>query len=198
MRRSQHRDTADRLLRIVRECLAEGARVEIDGLGTFLPNGPDGLRFVPQNRPRVFLAYVDEDTATARRLHDALAARRFDPWLDKAKLLPGQNWPRAIETAIHTSDFFIGCFSPRAVVKRGSFQSELRFALECARQLPLDEIFLIPVRLEECAVPASVSRQIHYVDLFPDWDAGVRRLLTVLAAEARRRNGRHVKFRNTE
>ncbi|MGA2182891.1 MAG: TIR domain-containing protein [Bryobacteraceae bacterium] len=194
MRRSQRRDMTDRLVRIVKECLAEGARVEIDGLGTFLPNGSSGLRFVPQNRPRVFLAYVDEDACHVRRLHDALAAKRFDPWVDKAKLLPGQNWPRAIETAIHTSDFFIGCFSSRAVVKRGSFQSELRFALECARQTPLDEIFLIPVRLEECTVPASVSRQIHYVDLFPNWDAGVRRLLAVLSAEARRRNGRQLRF----
>jgi hypothetical protein len=194
MPRAQRRDTSDRLVRIVRECLAEGARVEIDGLGTFLPYGSAGLRFVPQNRPRVFLAYVDEDAAPVRRLYEALAAKRFDPWFDKTKLLPGQNWPRAIETAIHTSDFFIGCFSTRAVVKRGSFQSELRFALECTRQMPLDEIFFIPVRLEQCDVPASVSKQIQYVDLFPNWDAGVRRLLAVLSAEARRRNGRQLRF----
>jgi hypothetical protein len=186
--------TTDRLARIVSECLAEGARVEIDGLGTFLPNGRSGLRFIPKNRPRVFLAYVDEDTVPVRRLYTALAARRFDPWFDKTKLLPGQNWPRAIETAIHTSDFFVCCFSTRAVVKRGSFQSELRFALECARQTPLDDIFFIPVRLEECAVPSSVSRHLHYVDLFPDWDAGVKRLLAVLTAEARRRNGRRLRF----
>ena len=178
----------------MRECLAEGARVEIDGLGTFLPNGRTGLRFVPQNRPRVFLAYVDEDTERVRRLHDALAEKRFDPWFDKTKLLPGQNWPRAIETAIQTSDFFIGCFSTRASIKRGAFQSELRYALECARQTPLDEIFFIPVRLEECAVPARVSHHLQYVDLFPDWDSGVRRLLAVLSAEARRRNGRQLRF----
>lgn len=194
MARPARKGTPDRLARIVRECLAEGAQVEIDGLGTFLPNGRTGLRFIPQNRPRVFLAYVDEDAQPVRRLHDALAAKRFDPWLDKTRLLPGQNWPRAIETAIHTSDFFISCFSPRAVVKRGSFQSELRFALECTRQMPLDEIFFIPVRLEDCDVPASVSRQIHYVDLFPNWDAGVRRLLAVLSSEARRRDGRRLQF----
>jgi len=194
MPRAQRRDPAGRLARIIRECLAEGVRVEIDGLGSFLPDGPQGPRFVPQNRPRVFLAYVDEDTEPVRRLRDALAAKRFDPWLDKAKLLPGQNWPRAIETAIHTSDFFIGCFSPRAVRKRGSFQSELRFALECAQKTPLDEIYFIPVRLEQCEVPARVSRQIQYVDLFPNWDAGVRRLLAVLSSEARRRDGRRLRF----
>ena len=194
MTRRSPRPNSHRLVRIIRECLTEGARVEIDGLGTFLPNGSHGLRFVPWNRPRVFLAYVDEDADQVQRLHDVLAARQFDPWFDKAKLLPGQNWPRAIEIAIQTSDFFIGCFSTRSVVKRGSFQSELRFALECARQTPMDEIFLIPLRLEECEVPASVSRQLHYVDLFPGWDAGVRRLLAVLSAEARKRDGRRLRF----
>jgi len=193
-RRSTRTDVAARVARIVKDCLAEGAQVEIDGVGTFLPKPRGGLRFVPQNRPRVFMAYVDEDATQVRRLHDALLAKRFDPWFDKAKLLPGQNWPRAIETAIHTSDFFIGCFSPRAVVKRGSFQSELRFALECTRQMPLDEVFFIPVRLTECDVPSSVSRHIQYVDLFPDWDSGVRRLLAVLAAETRKRNGRRLWF----
>jgi len=193
-RRSTPASISDRVARIVKECLAEGAQVEIDGVGTFLPKGRAGLRFVPQNRPRVFMAYVEEDAAQVRRLHDALLAKRFDPWFDKAKLMPGQNWPRAIETAIQTSDFFIGCFSPHAVIKRGSFQSELRFALECTRQTPLDEVFFIPVRLAECSVPASVSRHIQYVDLFPDWDSGVRRLVAVLTAEARKRNGRRLWF----
>jgi hypothetical protein len=193
-RRSPRLNIADRVARIVKECLAEGVQVEIDGVGTFLPKGRGGLRFVAQNRPRVFMAYVEEDAAQVRRLHDALLARRFDPWFDKARLLPGQNWPRAIETAIHTSDFFIGCFSPRAVVKRGSFQSELRFALECTRQMPLDEVFFIPVRLAECNVPATVSRHFQYVDLFPDWDSGVRRLLAVLSAEAHKRNGRRLRL----
>jgi hypothetical protein len=193
-RRAARASVSDRVARIVKECLAEGVQVEIDGVGTFLPKGRGGLRFVPQNRPRVFMAYVEEDAFTVRRLHDALLARRFDPWFDKAKLLPGQNWPRAIETAIHTSDFFIGCFSPRAVIKRGSFQSELRFALECTRQMPLDEVFFIPVRLAECNVPASVSRHFQYVDLFPNWDSGVRRLAAVLSAEARKRNGRGLWF----
>jgi len=193
-RHSTRAKMSDRVARIVKECLAEGAQVEIDGVGTFLPKARGGLRFVPQNRPRVFMAYVEEDAVPVRRLHDALLAKRFDPWFDKAKLLPGQNWPRAIETAIHTSDFFIGCFSPRAVVKRGSFQSELRFALECTRQMPLDEVFFIPARLAECHVPASVSRHIQYVDLFPDWDSGVRRLVAVLSAEARKRNRRRLRF----
>lgn len=104
--------------------------------------------------------------------------------MDKQKLLPGQNWPRAIEHAIEASDFFVACFSQRAVSKRGQFQAELRYALDCAARLPLEQIYLIPVRLEECQVPLRISRQFQYLDLFPDWDKGARRL----AAAMRRRS----------
>lgn len=177
-----------RIARIVRRCLAEGASVEIDGLGVFQPSsGKPGFRFVARNRPRVFLAYAAEDLSTVRKLYTALSAAGFDPWLDKKKLLPGQNWPRSIETAIETSDFFIACFSKRSVAKRGGFQSELRYALECAGRVPLDEIFLLPVRFEECEPPRRVTRHLQYVNLFPDWGAGVRTLIQTMRDQIARR-----------
>ena len=108
------------------------------------------------------------------------------PWLDKMKLMPGQNWPRAIERAIGISDFFIPCFSRRSVQKKGQFQSELRYALECATRLPLDDIYIIPVRLEECHVPTRIKEHLQYVDLFPDWNGGVRRVLGAIRKQANR------------
>ena len=177
-------DHSLRIARIVRRCLAEGASVEIDGLGVFEPSpGRSGFRFVARNRPRVFLAYAAEDLPTVRRLYSALAAAGFDPWLDKKKLLPGQNWPRSIETAIETSDFFIACFSRRSSAKRGCFQSELRYALECAGRVALDEIYFLPVRLEECEVPTRIARHLQYVNLFPDWSEGVRALVQAMRAQ---------------
>jgi hypothetical protein len=74
----------------------------------------------------------------------------------------------------------------RSIVKRGQFQSELRYALDCARRRPLDQTFLIPVRLEECAVPRHISNHVHYVDLFPDWHKGVRRIARALRKAVRR------------
>jgi hypothetical protein len=131
----------------------------------------------------VFLAYVEEDLAFARKLYHAFEANGFRPWLDKKRLMPGQNWPRAIEAAIQTSDFFVACFSRRATCKRGSFHSELRYALFCAARVPLDEIFLIPLRLDDCAVPNRISKQIQYMDLFPDWKVGVGRLIAIMKAQ---------------
>ena len=105
--------------------------------------------------------------------------------MDRKKLLPGQNWPRSIDQAISVSDFFVACFSQRASGKRGSFQSELRFALDCARRLPLEEVFFIPVRLEECRLPPRIMREFEYVDLFPGWEKGLGRILDVLRKRTR-------------
>lgn len=176
-----------RIARIVRDALDHGHAVDIDGLGTFLPDRGRGLRFVPQTKPGVFIAYVEEDLDRVTKLYRAFEQRGFRPWLDKKKLLPGQNWPRAIETAIHTSDFFVGCFSQKSTTKRGTFHSELRYALSCAAHVPLDETFFIPVRLDGCIVPGRIARKIQYVDLFPDWQKGVNRVVSVMRRQQQNR-----------
>jgi len=169
---------------VIRRALDGGESVEIDGLGTFSKSG-GVYRFAPQPEPQVFVAYVDEDLPSARRLCAALRRAGCSPWLDKHRLLAGQNWPRAIERAIESADVFLACFSRRAAVKHGQFQSELRFALDCARRLPLDATFLIPVRLDPCEVPRRLSEQLQWVDLFPDWQRGIARLLRAIRRAVR-------------
>jgi TIR domain-containing protein len=177
----------DQIARLVRKCLEEGQSVDIDGLGVFRGDGAGGYQFIAQAVPTIFLAYVEEDRCLADRLFGELEGQGFSPWLDRRKLLPGQNWPRAIEEAIETSDFFIACFSRRSVRKKGAFQSEIRYALDCARRIPLDEAFVIPVRLDECRVPWVIRRQLQYIDLFPDWNRGLRRIVGTIQRQMRRR-----------
>lgn len=184
-RRNRVGDAAEVARAVVRS-LAAGKAVEIDGLGVFYPDPERLFRFEPRRLPRVFVAYVEEDRPRAARLFDALDAAGFDPWMDVRKLLPGQNWPRAIEGAIEASDFFVACFSENSVCKKGGFQAEIRYALDCARQVPLDEIFIVPVRLDGCRIPRAIQREYHYVDLFPDWARGLRRLLVLLRRAPRR------------
>lgn len=182
----KHSQPRDRIAEIVRESLALGLAVEIEGLGVFRArNG--GYEFAPEKVAQVFIAYAAEDLPRASLLCEALRQERCAPWLDKEQLLAGQNWPEAIERAIEVSDVFVACFTRRSVTKRGMFQQELRHALECARRRPLDDSFLMPVRLEECRVPGRISDQVQYVDLFPDWEKGVRRLSRAIRKAARRR-----------
>jgi hypothetical protein len=167
------------LSRLIEQCLREGSGVEIDGLGAFqLKDGQ--VVFQRTNCIQVFIAYAKEDRAEARKLYRELKNQDLEPWMDEEKLLPGQNWPRAIERAIEVSDYVLMCFSRRSVGKRGFFQSELRYALDVAAYVPLDKIFLLPVRLSECEVPLAIARKTQYIDLFPDWEVGIKALVNVM------------------
>lgn len=179
------------ILKVVRRSLERGHTVEIDGLGMFRPKAGGGYQFIAQTAPQVFIAYVEEDLLLAGRLRDRIAAAGCSPWMDKDKLIPGQNWPRAIRRAIEISDTFVACFSVRSGSKRGPFHSELRWALHCAQRMPLEEAFVVPVRFEVCAVPREIQERVQYVDLFPDWEAGVKKVIRALkkARQAGRKPG---------
>jgi hypothetical protein len=175
----------DKVADVVRHALSRGATVEIDGLGSFRKIG-GRYHFQARNLPRVFVAYVREDAAKAGRIFDDLVSAGFDPWMDERKLLPGQNWTRAIRNALETSDLAICCFSRNSIRKRSGFQAEIRYAIESARRLPLDEIFLLPVRLDDCPVPADVAREMQYVDLFPEWELGMSRVVEAIRRQVNR------------
>ncbi len=64
----------------------------------------------------------------------------------------------------------------------------LSTTLDCAQRMPLDHVFLIPVRLDECRIPTRISREVHYIDMFPDWDAGLERILEILRSQRGRRS----------
>jgi hypothetical protein len=169
-------DSLDTVAKVIREALSRGATIEIDGLGLFRKKGK-GYRFMACSLPRIFIAYAHEDSVAAGRIFDALLAAGFDPWMDQRKLLVGQNWNRAIRNALETSTFAVCCFSRESIRKRGGFQAEIRYALSCAHRLPLDQTFLLPVRLDDCRVPPEVARDMQYVDLFPDWEQGIAQLV---------------------
>lgn len=175
--------TSEELSHAIERALRRSPSVEVEGLGTFVRDSAGEISFRDDCRPRIFIAYAVEDSALADRLFAALDARGFAPWLDRRKLLPGQNWPRRIEEAIASSDFFIACFSRNSVRKRGAFQAEIRYALDCARRVPLDDVFLLPVRLDDCPVPARIQRETQYVDLFPGWDAGFARVIRIIECQ---------------
>jgi hypothetical protein len=63
---------------------------------------------------------------------------------------------------------------------------EITTAVEVLRETPADRTWFIPVRLDSCEVPefevgAGVTlRDFQWVDLFPDWEAGVTTLATAI------------------
>jgi len=129
---------------------------------------------------RIFISYAREDTEAAIRLHKELKNAGLEAWLDKVSLLGGQNWENEIKKAIRNSRYFIPVFSSTSAKKRGFVQKEFRFALEMLKEIPEDEIFVIPVRLDDCIIPFEKLREYHYVDLFPHWKYGIQKVLDAM------------------
>jgi hypothetical protein len=175
------------LLQLIERCLHEGAVIDIDGMGSFELDAKQEIVFKATGKGRVFLAYAQEDATEVKKLYAALQRAGFDPWMDKEKLLPGQNWPRAIERAIELADYFVGCFSRRSVSKRGHFQSELAYALDASTKVPQEQMFFVPVRLDNCEMPRLITDTTHYVDLFPNWNQGMKKLVKSLRSDHRGR-----------
>jgi len=88
----------------------------------------------------------------------------IDAWLDKEKLLGGSNWEYEIRKAVRESDAVIVCLS-KQFAAGGFRQKEVQIALDEAALKSKEEIFIIPVRLEECGVPEQLVIW-HWVDLF--------------------------------
>lgn len=130
---------------------------------------------------RVFLCHASNDKPDVQKLYSRLTNDGIDAWLDREKLLPGQNWRTEIQQAVRNSDAVIVCVSSRSITKEGFVQKEIKIALDAAEEKPEGTIFIIPARLENCDVPERIG-QYQWVDLFSD--DGYERLLRALQLRA--------------
>jgi len=118
-----------------------------------------------EEKIKLFLSYASEDEDRVGALYDFLLNQSFKPWMDKKDILPGELWEPVIWKAIKQSDFFLICLSNNSVNKRGFLQKEIKLALNIWDEKLEEDIFLIPIRLEECNVPDNLSK-FHWVNLY--------------------------------
>jgi WD40 repeat protein len=135
-----------------------------------------------QRTLKVFLCHAHSDKNAVRDLYIRLTKDGVNAWLDKEKLLPGQDWEYEIRRAVRESDVVVVCLS-KQFNQAGFRQKEVRLALDTAMEQPEGEIFIIPARLEECDNLESL-RKWHWVDLFED--DGYEALMRALRARANR------------
>ena len=115
--------------------------------------------------PPIFVSYAKLDVTRAREVYQWLTRGGLDCWMDEVSLRVGQDWKREIDKAIRTSQIFVACLSTNAVNHRGFFQTELRKAYEVWKTVPPQQVFLLPVRLDECEIPEEIE-SLHYLDFF--------------------------------
>ena len=121
----------------------------------------------PSRSLRVFLCHASNDKPAVRKLYHRLRIEGIDPWLDEENLLPGQEWEQEIPEAVRTNDLVIVCLSNAAITKSGYVQREIRYALDIADEQPDGTIFLIPLKLEQCEIPARLRRW-QWVNFFEE------------------------------
>ena len=90
---------------------------------------------VRANRPKVFICHAKDDSEKAEKLYELLLIAETDPWLDKRKLVLGDNWEQEIKKAVAAADAFVVCLRP-GFDEVGFRQQEVRWAIEALRTPP--------------------------------------------------------------
>jgi hypothetical protein len=132
----------------------------------------------------IFLVHAHSDREIVHKLYTRLIKDGVNVWLDAEKLQPGQDWQNEIRKAILKSDIVLVCLSQHFNQQQGFRHEELKIALEKAKWI-VDEVFIIPVRLEKCDMPESLCH-LHRVDLFET--GGYKKLILALHQQAESRN----------
>jgi len=142
------------------------------------------MREKMKTKSKLFLSYAREDEEAVKKLYQRLARSGFKPWMDQKDILPGEQWKPAIQKAVREADFFLACLSNHSVNKRGFIQKEIRDALDAWQEKLESDVYLIPVRLEDCDTPDSL-RSFQWVSLF-EKDGWAKLILAIQEGEKRR------------
>ena len=107
---------------------------------------------------KIFISYAKEDYQFASKLYDFLTENNFSPFLDKKNILPGQDWNFVIKKALREANYIILLLSITSIQKRGYVQKEFKTALDFVDEKLEDDIYLIPLKINDCIVPDKLSR----------------------------------------
>ena len=111
----------------------------------------------------IFISYARLDQQKVSLFVDRLEEQGFDVWVDYQRLKPGQNWNFEIERALGKATFVVSFVSKLSYDRRGYLQRELRLALDKLTEKLIDDIYLIPVLLDdEVQIPEQL-KHLHCI-----------------------------------
>jgi CheY-like chemotaxis protein len=137
-----------------------------------------------RNKVKIFICYAKEDFNRVHAIYRRLKIENYSPWMDKKNLIGGQDWELEIAKAMDECKFFLACLSKHSVSKEGYVQKELKKGLEIYDRHPEGNIFLIPVRLDDCRVPERFKK-LHWINLYEP--NGIENLLTAIEVGCKQR-----------
>jgi hypothetical protein len=117
------------------------------------------LRFLAPAREMpdgaIFISYARQDLAAAKRMKTGLDAAGLPVWFDMERLGAGDDYGRKIQRNIGHCSFFVPLISVTTERRvEGYFRREWNYALDRARSIADQAVFVIPVVIDD-TVPTS-------------------------------------------
>src|SRR4051794_39690400 len=135
---------------------------------------------------QLFLSYASQDVEQVRRFATDLRRPGIEPWMDDKLKLAGR-WNDEIEDRIAACNLFVPLLS--RATQEGEAKRFFRKEWQLAHKA---QSRFMPVRLEECELPASLPKALaskikdhQHEDLFPSYEDALRRILRFLHEEKR-------------
>ena len=116
-----------------------------------------------QSTPSVFASYTTPDRPRVEPLVDYLQTRGFDVWIEYRNIKPGQNWDFEIKRALAKASFVLPFISGNSVDRRGYVQRELQLALDKRSEKLIEDIYIIPVLLDDDVPVPEQLKDIQFV-----------------------------------
>lgn len=135
---------------------------------------------------KVFISYARLDLNEVEDIYMVLLKHEIAPWMDVHNIVGGENWLRSIYKAIDDCEIFLAVLSTNSVSKRGVIQKELKKALDKWEGMLPEDIYIIPLRIDDCLIP-ELLKDFQVIN----WNngTGINKLLkAVRTGLARRRN----------
>lgn len=140
---------------------------------------------------QIFISYARPDRKHASDLYDLLRRSGFNPWIDFQKLVAGQNWDFEIKRALEKSALILVLVSENSIDRRGYLQREMHIALDKRREKLIDDIFIIPILLDDISIPDSL-KDIHCI--YASSPGFEKRLLAAVNMQIERLGGERRQF----
>lgn len=153
--------------------------VAIDNFQSVIKNNDE-----EKKAANTFISYARIDVDIVESIYGMLLYKNHHPWMDIHDIHGGENWLRAIYKAIEKSDIFIAVLSNNSVSRRGIIQKELKKALDKWDGMLPDDIYIIPIRIDDCPIP-ELLKHIQILE----WNNGngEKKLLEAIKVGLRRR-----------
>lgn len=133
------------------------------------------------DQPLLFICHASEDKPFVEQLVSELDRRALHAWFDKREILVGDSIVDRINEALTEARYVIVVLSPISITKSW-LKRELNSTL--MRQLAMEHVTLLPVLLEDCAIPPLLT-DLKYADFRTSFDDGFTNLLAAVRSKAR-------------